>query len=89
MTHATVDVARRGAADEWIAGVVRDHGRLDGAVNLAGVSGRKFVLMGEMGDEEWDAVMGINCYGVYVFPLPSFFPFEIELNFSLFLVRAS
>ena len=63
VTCAVIDVSKRGPVDAWIDSVLQDHGKLDGACNLAGISGSGF-LLGEVSDEEWDRVMGINCYGV-------------------------
>src|ERR1700761_3220825 len=39
ITHA-VDVRNVSQVDEWIAATVSNYGRLDGAVNLAGVIGK-------------------------------------------------
>ena len=53
------------AVEAWIEGVVEKYGRLDGAVNLAGVIGRQIGVANieDIEDEDWDFVMGVNLMG--------------------------
>ena len=39
VSTAVVDTRDRKQVDDWIAGIVKEHGKLDGAANLAGVIG--------------------------------------------------
>jgi NAD(P)-dependent dehydrogenase (short-subunit alcohol dehydrogenase family) len=60
-----VDVTSRSMVDDWIDGVVKQFGRLDGAANCAGIVGKKHGItkITEMEDEEWDRIIGINLTG--------------------------
>ncbi|CAK7200155.1 hypothetical protein SEUCBS139899_002845 [Sporothrix eucalyptigena] len=61
---ATVDVRDSKQVADWIDRTVHIHGRLDGAVNMAGV-----VTMGTMlrddTDDAWDFIMGVNAKGTF------------------------
>jgi NAD(P)-dependent dehydrogenase (short-subunit alcohol dehydrogenase family) len=61
-----VNVRDRSAVESWIAGVVKDHGKLDGAVNLAGVIGKQIGIANveDIDSEEWEFIMGVNTTGV-------------------------
>lgn len=61
-----VDVRDRASVDAWIAATVRElgGGRLDGAVNMAGVIA-KAVPVAEAGDEEWEQAFAVNAKGVF------------------------
>jgi meso-butanediol dehydrogenase / (S,S)-butanediol dehydrogenase / diacetyl reductase len=58
-----LDVQDRAAVDDAIAGVVRDHGRLDVLVANAGVGGVGAVA--DVTDESWRRVLGIDLDGVF------------------------
>ena len=58
-----VDVRDSKQVNNWIEKTVSDHGRLDGAVNLAGVF--KLCTLKEETDEGWDFTMDINAKGVF------------------------
>lgn len=49
-----LDVSKVQEVDAWIAGIVKEHGRLDGAANCAGVIGKKHGITSlvELEDEE-------------------------------------
>ncbi|KAK7900201.1 hypothetical protein LTR67_003947 [Exophiala xenobiotica] len=58
-----VDVSQSREVDAWIQKTVEQLGRLDGAVNFAGI-----VRLGpitEASDEDWERTMAINCSGVF------------------------
>ncbi|KAL1618791.1 hypothetical protein SLS56_010394 [Neofusicoccum ribis] len=59
-----VDVRDGGAVDGWIAATVRALGRLDGAVNMAGVIARAAPVR-DARDEDWDAAFAVNAKGVF------------------------
>jgi NAD(P)-dependent dehydrogenase (short-subunit alcohol dehydrogenase family) len=60
----TVDVATKDGADEVTAHAVGRFGRLDSAVNAAGVEGGLHPL-DACDDAEFDAVMNVNLWGVF------------------------
>lgn len=49
--------------DAWIKKTVEELGKLDGAVNLAGII--RLGPITEASDEDWKSVMSINCSGVF------------------------
>lgn len=59
------DIMDRDSVDQVIAAVVERFGRLDGAVNNAGISGTPFTRFADMTDEVWDAVIATNLTGVW------------------------
>jgi NAD(P)-dependent dehydrogenase (short-subunit alcohol dehydrogenase family) len=59
-----VDVSDPAACEEMVAAAVQAFGRLDVAVNNAGVAPRR-ILLHEMPLEEYQRVMTINCDGVF------------------------
>jgi NAD(P)-dependent dehydrogenase (short-subunit alcohol dehydrogenase family) len=61
-----LDVTKRVAVDEWVEDIVGRHGKLDGAVNCAGVIGQKHGItkLTELEDEEWDRIIGVNLTGL-------------------------
>ncbi|PVH84783.1 NAD(P)-binding protein [Cadophora sp. DSE1049] len=61
-----LDVSKVQEVDAWIAGIVKEHGRLDGAANCAGVIGRKHGItkLTELEDEEWERIIGVNLTGL-------------------------
>jgi NAD(P)-dependent dehydrogenase (short-subunit alcohol dehydrogenase family) len=60
-----VDVARPGAMDAAVDDIVARHGRIDVAVNNAGIS-RKFGWFHEGSEDDYDAIVGINLKGVWL-----------------------
>jgi NAD(P)-dependent dehydrogenase (short-subunit alcohol dehydrogenase family) len=66
ISGAVVNVRDRMAVENWISSVVKEHGKLDGAVNLAGVIGKQIGLANieDIDDEDWDFVLGVNLGGV-------------------------
>lgn len=60
-----VDVSQRPEVDAWIDGIVAKFGRLDGAVNSAGVIGKLHgvTTITELEDEEWHRIMSVNLTG--------------------------
>jgi NAD(P)-dependent dehydrogenase (short-subunit alcohol dehydrogenase family) len=63
-----VNVRDRKAVESWISSVVKEHGKIDGAVNLAGVVGKQIGVANveDINDEEWDFIMGVNTTGVLI-----------------------
>lgn len=59
-----VNVADSAAMERVCAQVVADFGRLDGAVNNAGISGPLVPLV-ETTDDHWASVIGVNLSGVF------------------------
>ncbi|XEV01499.1 hypothetical protein FSHL1_006786 [Fusarium sambucinum] len=61
-----VDVRDRVTVEAWIKETVDKFGKLDGAANLAGVSGRQqnVASVAEVDDDDWDFVMDVNVKGV-------------------------
>jgi NAD(P)-dependent dehydrogenase (short-subunit alcohol dehydrogenase family) len=59
-----LDVAEEGAAAAAVAAIVRNHGRLDGAFNNAGIVGPTTKLL-EIEPAEWAQVMSVNLTGVF------------------------
>ena len=60
--YRPLDVTSRASADEVIANVMADHGRLDIAVLAAGIATTNPIDKVE--EDEWATVMDINVYGV-------------------------
>lgn len=64
-TATCVDISNREQVDEWINGIKESFGRLDGAANIAGVTGKDHGLktVAELDDTEWDKIIGVNLTG--------------------------
>lgn len=58
-----VDVRDSTSVNNWISRTVEKLGRLDGAVNFAGVAGMANVI--DETDESWDFQMDVNARGVF------------------------
>ncbi|KAJ9493786.1 hypothetical protein H2202_010714 [Exophiala xenobiotica] len=58
-----VDVSQSREVDAWIQKTVEQLGRLDGAVNFAGIV--RLGAITEASDEDWERTMAINCSGVF------------------------
>ena len=54
-----VDVSKRADVESWIANTVEKFGKLDGAANLAGVTGRQSAVANieEVEDDDWEFIM--------------------------------
>ena len=65
--HSTtqVDVSQRSQVDAWIAGIVAQFGRLDGAANIAGVIGPNHArgTIADLDDDEWHRIIAVNLTG--------------------------
>jgi NAD(P)-dependent dehydrogenase (short-subunit alcohol dehydrogenase family) len=59
------DVSRGDQVKRLIEGVVTAHGKLDGALNNAGV-GSPMAMLADFTEEEWDRVVTINLKGVWL-----------------------
>ncbi|KAK0637877.1 Levodione reductase [Lasiodiplodia hormozganensis] len=64
-----VDVRSTADVDAWMAATVEElpgGGKIHGAANFAGVTGAEMNTrgMGEIGDEDWEYVLGVNLTGV-------------------------
>jgi 2-dehydro-3-deoxy-L-rhamnonate dehydrogenase (NAD+) len=60
---AVIDVSDSSAVDALIASIIERHGRLDAAVNNAGISGAQ-VGVADLTDEQWAETRSINLDGV-------------------------
>jgi NAD(P)-dependent dehydrogenase (short-subunit alcohol dehydrogenase family) len=65
-TVTKVDVTKRSDVDSWIHGIIEKYGKLDGAVNGAGIIGRYHGVtkLADVEDEEWDRIMAVNLTGL-------------------------
>jgi A-factor type gamma-butyrolactone 1'-reductase (1S-forming) len=63
-TAVHADVAVASSVEAMVGQAIARFGRLDGAVNNAGVLVPGFVA--DLADEDWDAVMGVNLRGVFL-----------------------
>ncbi|KAF2482042.1 3-alpha--hydroxysteroid dehydrogenase [Neohortaea acidophila] len=63
---SVVDVRNRSQVEDWIRRTVDKFGKLDGAVNLAGVYGKQSGLANieEIEDDDWDFVHAVNVKGL-------------------------
>lgn len=60
------DVSRAADVERMVTETVERFGRLDCAVNNAGIVGPKFTPVAEVTEAQWDAVMGVNLKGVWL-----------------------
>lgn len=62
---SVVDISRRDEVERWIADTVTTYGRLDGAVNLAGVQPKQVgrAKMQDIDDDDFDHVINVNVKG--------------------------
>lgn len=59
------DVSIAADVERMVAQTIDTFGRLDYAVNNAGIEG-EFALVSDLAEEEWDRVIGINLKGVFL-----------------------
>jgi NAD(P)-dependent dehydrogenase (short-subunit alcohol dehydrogenase family) len=61
-----LDVRDRAAVEAWIKNTVEKYGRIDGAVNAAGVGGRAMLIesIQDISDDDFDFVWAVNVKGV-------------------------
>jgi NAD(P)-dependent dehydrogenase (short-subunit alcohol dehydrogenase family) len=57
-----LDVSDKSQVETWVAGIVEKFGRLDGAVNAAGIFG-KACAVSELEDEAWHRIIAVNLTG--------------------------
>lgn len=60
------DVSRAADVEHMVNAVVQKFGRLDCAVNNAGIVGPRFTPIADVTEAEWDKVMGVNLKGVWL-----------------------
>lgn len=60
------DVSRGADAEQMVKAAVEKFGRLDCAVNNAGIVGPRRTPMADITEDEWDKVMGVNLKGVFL-----------------------
>jgi A-factor type gamma-butyrolactone 1'-reductase (1S-forming) len=60
------DVSLPADAERMVQAAVEKFGRLDCAVNNAGIVGPRFTPVAEVTEEFWDKVMGVNLKGVWL-----------------------
>lgn len=61
--YTVVDVRNSDVVDAWIKSTLQKYGKLDGAVNMAGVIGPTMPVS-EMSNEKWDFEFSVNVRGV-------------------------
>lgn len=59
-----VDVRDESSVDLWIEKTVQRHGKIDGAVNMAGVLGKSGSIT-DLSSEQFDFVFSVNTRGVF------------------------
>lgn len=62
--YTTVDVRKAESVNTWIESTVEKLGKLDGAVNMAGII-TPAVSIAEMTDESWNFNFDVNARGVF------------------------
>lgn len=62
--YTIVDVRNSQEVEAWIKATVQRLGRLDGAVNMAGII-RPATPVAQMTDEDWDFSFNVNARGVF------------------------
>jgi len=60
------DVSRAADVEALVKATVQKFGRLDCAVNNAGISGPRLTPLADVSEAQWDEVMGINLKGVWL-----------------------
>lgn len=62
-SRTELDVASADSVQQFVAGAVAQHGRIDCLINNAGVTGD--ALLSQMSDEQWDRVLDVNLRGAF------------------------
>ncbi|CEI70633.1 hypothetical protein FVEN_g878 [Fusarium venenatum] len=62
--YQVVDVSKSDSVNKWIQKIVETIGKLDGAVNMAGIIAEPTPLT-EYSDEVWDRMFAVNTRGVF------------------------
>lgn len=57
-----MDVSDKSQVKAWVASIMGRFGRLDGAVNAAGIFG-KACAISKLDDDEWDRIVAVNLTG--------------------------
>jgi A-factor type gamma-butyrolactone 1'-reductase (1S-forming) len=60
------DVSRAADVEHVVHATLERFGRLDCAVNNAGIAGPRYTPIAEVTEEQWDEVMGVNLKGVWL-----------------------
>lgn len=60
------DVSRTADVERMVAAALDRFGRLDCAVNNAGIAGPRFTPIADVTEAQWDEVMGVNLKGVWL-----------------------
>ena len=60
------DVSRGADVERMVSAAVEKFGRLDYAVNNAGIAGPRYTPIAEVTESQWDEVMGSNLKGVWL-----------------------
>lgn len=60
------DVSRAGDVERMVAATLERFGRLDCAVNNAGIAGPRFTPIADVTEAQWDELMGVNLKGVWL-----------------------
>jgi NAD(P)-dependent dehydrogenase (short-subunit alcohol dehydrogenase family) len=60
------DITVRSDVEAMVAKTVARYGRLDGAVNNAGIAGAPFHVIADMPDDNWHAVINTNLTAVFM-----------------------
>lgn len=62
--YSVVDVRNSGSVDKWIETTVQKLGKVDGAVNMAGII-KHASPVAMSTDEDWDSTFAVNAKGVF------------------------
>jgi NAD(P)-dependent dehydrogenase (short-subunit alcohol dehydrogenase family) len=62
--YQVVDVSKSDSVDAWVQDTMRIFGKLDGAVNMAGIIAEPTPLK-HYDDETWDRIFAVNTRGVF------------------------
>ena len=60
------DVSRAADVEHLVKAAVEKFGRLDCAVNNAGIAGPRLTQVADITEAQWDEVMGVNLKGVWL-----------------------
>lgn len=60
------DVSRASDVERMVASTLDRFGRLDCAVNNAGIAGPRFTPIADVTEAQWDEIMGVNLKGVWL-----------------------